>query len=89
MWDLINKELGKDKHNFKNTQLVKHDILLTDPKEISIMFNEYYTSVAQNFLQNKLPLANSDKTNISSNQCKSMFLAPATESEIMNLYINT
>ena len=24
MWDLINKELGKDKHSFKNTQLVQN-----------------------------------------------------------------
>ena len=49
MWDLINKELGKDKHNFKNTQLVKNDVIITDPKEVANLFNEYYTSVAQKF----------------------------------------
>ena len=59
MWDLINKELGKDKHNFKNTQLVQIDVIITDPKEVANLFNEYYTSVAQNILQTKLPISNS------------------------------
>ena len=88
MWNLINKELGKDKHNFKNTQLVKNDVIITDTKEVANMFNEYYTSGAQNILQNKLPIINSDKTNLSSNQCNSMFLAPGTESERMNIIKN-
>ena len=87
MWDLINKKLGKDKHNFKNTQLVQNGVI-TDPMEVANLFNEYYTSVAQNILQNKLPIANSDRTNITSNQCNSMFIASATESEIINIIKN-
>jgi hypothetical protein len=42
MWDLINKEPRKDKHNCKNTQLVKNDVKITDPNEVANMFNEYY-----------------------------------------------
>jgi hypothetical protein len=52
------------------------------------MFNEYYTSVAQNILQDKLPITNADKTNLSSNQCSSMFVAPVRESEIMYVIEN-
>ena len=73
MWDLINKELEKDKHNYKNTQLVQNDVIITDPKEVANLINEYYTSVAQNILQY---------------QCNSMFLGPATESEIINIIKN-
>ena len=50
-WDLINKEPGKDKHNFKNNQLVQNDVIITDPREVANLFNEYYTSMAQNILQ--------------------------------------
>ena len=72
MSDLINKELGKDRHNIKNTQLVKNDLAYT--------LDKYYTNVIKNIFKNKLPIASFDKANLSSNQCISMFLASAPES---------
>ena len=39
---------------------------MTDPKQVTNMFNEYCTSETENILQNKLPITNSDKINLSS-----------------------
>lgn len=84
MWDLINEELGKDRTSMKNIKIEYQGAEIHDPIEVADKFNEFYSNMADNLLNAKLPSKNSTGNNLNVKiHEKSIFLAPTTEEELM------
>jgi hypothetical protein len=69
MWDLIEEELGKQKKVMENIEISMNGAKIQDPKTIANVFNEYYSSIAQNILCGS-PLAKGNGINSVKPLCK-------------------
>ena len=86
MWDLINEELGKDRTSMKNIKIEYQGAEIHDPIEVADKFNEFYSNMADNLLNAKLPSKNSTGSNLNVKiHEKSIFLAPTTEEELVGI----
>jgi CCR4-NOT transcriptional regulation complex NOT5 subunit len=85
MWNLIKEELGNQR-KMKNIEINTNGANIQDPKTISNVFNEYYTSTAQNILSgNSLSKNIEVNVNAVKYNSNSMFLTPTTEVEVVGI----
>ena len=87
MWDVIRGELGKREEN-NCLEINDGNQILTDPKEIGELFNNFYTNIAQKLINN----SNNNNVSLSSTVVNSdsqisntIFLAPTTVEEITSI----
>jgi len=83
MWQLINKKIGRTKEDDNKLELKLGNNLITNPKEITEILNEYFTNITTDLKKPSTGRNNNLSQKI--NTCvTSVFIYPVTEEEVVN-----
>jgi hypothetical protein len=83
MWQLINRKIGRTEDDNK-LELKLGNNLITNPKEITEILNEYFTNITTNLTKPSIEHNNMLSQKI--NTCAtSVFIYPVTEDEVVNV----
>ena len=83
-WGVINKLSGKTKQIAKKSMIV-NGFLISDDAEIANQFNRYFTSVAEDLVNNIPTTESYFKKYLSEPNVKLIFMKPTTPDEIQNI----
>lgn len=89
-WKIVNKILGRTKSGAPHEiKLIRHNGgVITQEKEISDAFAEYFTTVAEDKLRRHYGGHLSDRCTVTEHGCLSVFLRPVTEAEMYKIILN-
>ena len=84
MWQLINKKIGRTKEDDNKLELKLGNNLITNPKEITEILNEYFTNITTDLIKPSIGHNNNLSQKI--NTCAtSVFIYPVMEEEVVNM----
>ena len=84
MWQLINKKIGRTKEDDNKLELKVGNNLITNPKEITEILNDYFTNITTDLEKPSTGRSNNLSQKI--NTCAtSVFIYPVTEEEVVNM----
>ncbi|GFG36777.1 hypothetical protein Cfor_01984 [Coptotermes formosanus] len=84
MWQLINRKIGRTTEDDNKLELKLGNNLITNPKEMTEILNEYFTNITTNLTKPSIEHNNMLSQKI--NTCAtSVFIYPVTEDEVVNM----
>lgn len=85
LWSQINDLLGRKPVEGKKLKLEVDGIQTDDPKEVGNIFNEFFSTVGESVASSLNSDGDINKFNTVEVSTRSIFLRPASESEVMNI----